>query len=457
VDDDRISRHAVSCAAKKAFDQPDLAENGEAALILASEHPYDVIFMDVQMPGMDGFELCSKIHATECNCATPVVFVTCQSDFSARVESTLCGGNDLIAKPFLTFEITVKALTLALHRRLHANDPIADASNGSAGSEGLSSSLPEPVGLVVSGLRGASPATLSGDSFFPGRSAIQECPRNGEDPHPPEFHPPLPSGLSSNAHADAFFTRAPAHVGALRDCIREMSENANADVREDRGTDLLLRIHSLTLNADLAGLRPVFQLSAALEGLVKKLLERSGHLTGPALQTVAAAAELLNDLCVKGVKMDRVANPPVRILVVDDDLIARRAIAGALQMSFKKPDLAENGESALLLAAEKSYDVIFLDVLMPGMDGFTVCSRIHETTANSHTPVVLVTSYTDPKCLSQCALCGASDITTKPFLKAEITVKALTFTLRHRLEKLKTAGEFIPEQHESGTIESCPA
>jgi CheY-like chemotaxis protein len=143
--------------------------------------------------------------------------------------------------------------------------------------------------------------------------------------------------------------------------------------------------------------------------------------------------------------------------VVDDDLIARRAIAGALQMSFKKPDLAENGESALLLAAEKSYDVIFLDVLMPGMDGFTVCSRIHETTANSHTPVVLVTSYTDPKCLSQCALCGASDITTKPFLKAEITVKALTFTLRHRLEKLKTAGEFIPEQHESGTIESCPA
>ena len=422
VDDDRISRHAVSCAVKRAFNQPDLAENGEAALVLASEHPYDVIFLDVQMPGMDGFELCSKIRATECNGATPVVFVTCQSDFKARAESTLCGGNDLIAKPFLTFEITVKALTLALHRRLFANDPLADASKGSVDSDGLPSSLPEPVGLVVSGLRDASPAPPTGDRPVQARNTFQE----------------------SNAYAEAFFTRAPAQVGALRDFIQEISQNADADVRLEMLGNLFLRIHSLTLNADLAGLRPVFQMSAALEGLLKKLLEGPRYFTGAALQTVAAAVELLNDLCVKGVKMDRVANPPIRILVVDDDLIARRAIAGALQMSFEKPDLAENGEAALVLAAQQFYDVIFLDVLMPGMDGFTACSRIHKTTANSHTPVVLVTNYTDSKFLSQCALCGASDITPKPFLKAEITVKALTFALRHRLEKLKTAQEFIP-------------
>lgn len=501
VDDDRISRHAVSCAVKKAFNQPDLAENGEAALVLASEHPYDLIFLDVQMPGMDGFELCSKIRATECNRATPVVFVTCQSDFNARAKSTLCGGNDLIAKPFLTFEITVKALTLAVHRRLFANDPIADASKGSVDSDGLPSSLPEPVGVVVSGLRGASAAPPTGDRPVQARNTFQEFRQNTKDSDSPEIHgnsdrhdapipglagraesyagacsesmaprhlptlaatvvrdnSPLPSGPLSNAHAEAFFTCAPAQVGALGDFIQGISQNADADVRREMLVDLLLRIHSLTLNADLAGLRPVFQMSAALEGLVKKLLERSGHFTGAALQTVAAAVELLNDLCVKGVKLDMIANPPIRILVVDDDLIARRAIAGALQMSFEKPDTAENGEAALVLAAQQFYDVIFLDVLMPGMDGFTVCSRIHKTTANSHTPVVLVTNYTDSKFLTQSALCGGSDITTKPFINAEITVKALTFALRHRLEKLKTAQEFIPERHESGTIESCPA
>ena len=70
------------------------------------------------MPGMDGFEVCSKIRDTVPNRTTPVVFVTGQSDFDARVNSTLSGGNDLMGKPFLIFEVTVKALTLALQGRL---------------------------------------------------------------------------------------------------------------------------------------------------------------------------------------------------------------------------------------------------------------------------------------------------------------------------------------------------
>ena len=119
VDDDLISRKAVALALRKALNQPDLAENGELALALANKQSYDVIFLDVQMPGMDGFELCAKIHETAPNRTTPVVFVTCQSDFDARAQSILSGGSDLIGKPFLTFEITVKALTLALRGRLH--------------------------------------------------------------------------------------------------------------------------------------------------------------------------------------------------------------------------------------------------------------------------------------------------------------------------------------------------
>src|SRR5262249_43978824 len=75
-------------------------------------------FLDVQMPGMDGFELCQKIHNSEFNRTTPVVFVTGNSDFDARAKSTLIGGNDLMGKPFLIFEVTVKALTLALQSRL---------------------------------------------------------------------------------------------------------------------------------------------------------------------------------------------------------------------------------------------------------------------------------------------------------------------------------------------------
>src|SRR5439155_26760141 len=128
VDDDPISRHAVSFALKKALNLPDLAANGEAGLKLALESSYDAIFLDVQMPGMDGFELCSKIRQTELNKTTPIVFITCMSDFNARAKSTLAGGQDLIGKPFLTFEVTLKALTLILRSRVERAAPEAPKS-----------------------------------------------------------------------------------------------------------------------------------------------------------------------------------------------------------------------------------------------------------------------------------------------------------------------------------------
>ena len=117
VDDDLISRQALGLSLKKAFSEPDLATDGFGALIQTARQVYDVIFLDVQMPGMDGFELCRLVHDSELNRVTPVVFVTSQSDFDARAKSTLIGGNDLLAKPFLIFEVAVKALTLALEGR----------------------------------------------------------------------------------------------------------------------------------------------------------------------------------------------------------------------------------------------------------------------------------------------------------------------------------------------------
>ena len=137
VDDDPISRRAMSLALAKAFNAPDLAPDGLTALALAGRQTYDVIFLDVEMPGMDGFELCTKIHETELNRTTPVVFVTRHSDFDSRAKSTELGARGShLGKPFLVFEITVKALTLVMRARLDhgevepasANQPEAAAT-----------------------------------------------------------------------------------------------------------------------------------------------------------------------------------------------------------------------------------------------------------------------------------------------------------------------------------------
>jgi PleD family two-component response regulator len=408
VDDDMISRQALSHSLAKAFSQPDLAVDGKTALTQASQQAYDVIFLDVVMPDMDGFEVCLKIRDTVPNRTTPVVFVTHQGDFDARCKSTLSGGNDLMGKPFLTFEVTVKALTLALHGRLRGRNPEPlpklDQTRGTTDSLVTIMDNPRPVARSTNATR--SPLST----------------------------PPAETDEITNA----FLTRALKHLGPLQELCQTMLQTSNEETRQTLLADGYLRINSLVPKPGPEVVHPAYQMSAALEGLLRKMLQNSRHTTPSALATVATAVDLLHDLCVPGLKADLAIHPPIHMLVVDDDLVARRALVGALQTAFKKPESVENGEAALALALEKPFDVIFLDVVMPGMDGFEVSSRIRDTVPNRATPVVFVTGQSDFDARAQMSRNGGNDLMGKPFLTSEITVKALTFALRGRLQQLKT-------------------
>ena len=111
VDDEVISREMVCSALEKAGLHAKSLDDPLAAQRLLEQERFDLIFLDIEMPGQTGLELCAKIRGMESNCATPIVFVTSHSDFGSRAQSTLSGGNDFIAKPFLLVELVVKALT----------------------------------------------------------------------------------------------------------------------------------------------------------------------------------------------------------------------------------------------------------------------------------------------------------------------------------------------------------
>ena len=154
--------------------------------------------------------------------------------------------------------------------------------------------------------------------------------------------------------------------------------------------------------------------------MLKKLSERPALCSPSTTNATAAALELLEQLCRDGIDPD-LAQPPVSLLVVDDDPIARRAVGGALQLVFGRPDAADSGEAAVALAGEKAFDLIFLDVRMPGVDGFTACSLIHETTHNRRTPVVFVTSQDDLKSRAQAEASSAqagADTQSSPTIAA---------------------------------------
>lgn len=114
VDDEPIARRTISVALAKANLRCLCVEDAEMAMTILVENQFDLIFLDAEMPGMNGFELCAGLRKTATNKATPVIFVTSLTNFEVRAQSSLAGANDLIAKPFLMMELAVKSLTYLL-------------------------------------------------------------------------------------------------------------------------------------------------------------------------------------------------------------------------------------------------------------------------------------------------------------------------------------------------------
>ncbi len=120
VDDEIISRKAVIFALQKANLKAVAVEDPTVAFALLSTNLFDLVILDVDMPNLNGFEFCKKLRALPEYKDTPVIFVTNASDFESRAASTMSGGNDLIAKPFVFTELSVKALMYVTKARLKA-------------------------------------------------------------------------------------------------------------------------------------------------------------------------------------------------------------------------------------------------------------------------------------------------------------------------------------------------
>lgn len=101
-------------------------------------------------------------------------------------------------------------------------------------------------------------------------------------------------------------------------------------------------------------------------------------------------------------------------LIVDDSLTVRTQLQGALDRIGVKGALAENGTAALEAIKLKRFDIIFLDVIMPGMDGYALCRQIKSTPATRATPVVMLTSRSSPFDRARGALAGCDTYLTKP-------------------------------------------
>ena len=108
------------------------------------------------------------------------------------------------------------------------------------------------------------------------------------------------------------------------------------------------------------------------------------------------------------------------ILVVDDDIRMLRMMKRMLELESFQTITANNGEVALRVFEKENPDLVLLDIMMPDMNGYTVCQHIREF---SEVPIIMVTAMGDDKQKVEGLDTGADDYVTKPFSASELAAR----------------------------------
>ncbi|MCB0209054.1 MAG: response regulator [Anaerolineae bacterium] len=130
--------------------------------------------------------------------------------------------------------------------------------------------------------------------------------------------------------------------------------------------------------------------------------------------------------------------PNNTILIVDDQLSAREVLRGLLTGQGYNLLFASNGEEALTAARDNIPDLILLDVMMPGMDGFEVCEVVRADANIAEIPILLVTALDDRDSRLRGIKAGADDFISKPYDQNELRARVQTIVKLNRYRRLHT-------------------
>jgi CheY-like chemotaxis protein len=225
--------------------------------------------------------------------------------------------------------------------------------------------------------------------------------------------------------------------------LRASYQNFTRTEREDLRRAALLQMHRqlrlLASGASALTFQKIARMSTALEGLLIELYTEPVKITPSVLRTVAHSIETLASLVdrVANSKAEVIASP--NILVVDDEIISRETICSALGRAGFHAKSLDDPLAAQSLLEREHFDLIFLDVEMPGQTGLELCVKIRGMEPNRTTPIVFVTSHSDFGSRAQSTLSGGNDFIAKPFLLVELAVKALTWLFKEGSQPLLTA------------------
>ena len=382
VEDNRANQLVAKAMLERFKCKVTIAKNGNEAIEIASRYSFDLIFMDCQMPEMDGYEATYQLRKLEGKDRhTTIIAMTANKQAGDREKCLAVGMDDFLSKP-------LKLDTL---------------------SNVLEHWLSDDSGLIT---------IVAGEDF----AKIEPTTVIDEKTY---------AYLEENIGKDIitvltlFLEDTPEHLHQL-----ELGFKTN---------DLSIMTAATHIIKSSAANFGALQLSSACEAMeqacsdndLDSLLLHQKRILVEAEQVFKAIEYKINPSKNRKRESDRsasVMNPEHnKILIIDDDRTTRFALKKFLEKVGYLVDEVINGEQGVMYCERIQPDLIIIDALMPGMDGFETCEKITHQFSNHRIPIIMVTALDNEASINKAFNAGASDYISKP----------VNFALfKHRVQRL---------------------
>ena len=400
VDDDPLVVHLYERGLAQFGFKVTSAANGIAAMQALRDSIPDALVLDLMMPKLSGAEVLRFLRGRPETQSIPVIILSNAYMDPLAHDAARLGANRGLSK----FACTPSLLASALNDLLEGRP--FEASHDqllAAPAERPSAPVPNPDTADTS----------------------------------PEVSKPI--GPTTSPPAEKPDPREPArkqlaaHSPAVTRKLRE-SYQALLQTREERDRKLRLevfyrQVHFITSVAGVAGYQPTAQMAAALEALLFGMMDRPVEISPSLDRTISMALEFLLEQLETPQEMNGDMATP-NVLVVDDDKLCNRMVVTALRNAQMKAKGTEDPELALRWLHQENYNLVLLDVDMPGMDGLEFCKRLRAVPGYDKAPVIFVTLHCDFETRTKTLLSGGTDLISKPILPAELAVRAVMYFLR---------------------------
>jgi DNA-binding response OmpR family regulator len=386
------------------------AEDGEVALNILSRVRPDLVVLDLMLPKVNGVDVLKHIRADERLKSTPVLILSNAYMTELAQKAMQSGAN----KGMLKTECTPAKLVEAIRDMLGY----------------------DPAFGLVAGKSGKSQA----EAFVAAAAAA----------HADE--------MTLKTTRDEFIKDAPAEVAKIRDHCLAYIKSAATPAGLQQLNNLYQRVHFLTARAGLAGCAKSALLASAFEALLFEVVFKPASVTASVLQTIAQAVDCLGRLFQNGDNGTGGLSLKARILIVDDDAVCNYTMVAALKRAHFEPVSVEDPTVAVQMVQATRYDIILLDINMPGMNGFELCEALRRMPQYKETPVIFITGNGDFQNRAQGILSGGNDLITKPTSPLELVLKTTMHLLLPQGRRPETAAGATAQRLDAppATVQSAP-